>query len=56
MADVEQIKKIVPLVTREISFSQHVCELVFGVNITDLNFGIHINSVKQPIQSNFVGS
>ena len=36
MADIEQMKKIVPLITCEIPFSQHVCELIFGVNVTDL--------------------
>ena len=39
MADIKQMKKIVPLITCEIPFSQHVCELMFGVNVTDLNFG-----------------
>ena len=38
MDDSQQMKKIVPLTTCEIPFSQHVCELVFGVNVTDLNF------------------
>ena len=33
MADVEQTKKIIPFVTCEASFSQHVCDLVFGVNV-----------------------
>ena len=56
MADVEQLKKIVPFVTCEITFSQHVCELMFGVNVSNLNFRIKINLVKQPIQSNSVGS
>ena len=56
MADVEQMKKIVLLITRGIPFSQHVCELVFGVNVTDLNFWVQIDSIKQPIQSNSVGS
>ena len=55
MADIEQMKKIVPLITCEISFCQHFCKLVSGVNVTDLNFGIHINLVKQPIQSDSVG-
>ena len=32
------MEKIVPLVTCETPFSQHVCELVFGVNVTDLDF------------------
>ena len=49
MADIKQMKKIVPLITCEIPFSQHVCELMFGVNVTDLNFGVQINPVKQPI-------
>ena len=41
MTDIEQSKKkkIVPLITCEIPFSEHVCEWVFGVNVTDLNFG-----------------
>ena len=51
MADIEQMKKIVPLVTCKTTFSQHVRELVFGVNVTDLNFGVQIKPVKQPIQS-----
>ena len=38
IADIKQMKKIVPLITCEIPFSQHVCELVFGGNVTDLNF------------------
>ena len=38
MADIEQMKKIVPLITCESPVSQHVCELVFGVNVTDLYF------------------
>ena len=37
MADIEQMKKIVPLITCEISFCQHGCALVFGVNVTDLD-------------------
>ena len=56
MADVEQMKKIVPFVTCEITFGQNVCELMFGSNVSNLNFRIKINPVKQPIQSNSVGS
>ena len=56
MANIEQIKKIIPLITSEIPFSQHVCELMFGVNVADLNFGVQIDPVKQPIQNNSVGS
>ena len=55
MADIQHMKKIVPLITCEILLCQDVCELVFGVNVTDLNFGVQINPVKQPIQSNSVG-
>ena len=46
MADIEQMKKIVPLITCEIAFNQHVCELVFGVNVTHLNFWVQLNPVK----------
>ena len=56
MADIEQLKKIVPLITCEISFGQSVYELVFGVNVTNLDRGVQINPVKQPIKSNSVVS
>ena len=56
MANTERMKKIIPLITREISFGQDVCELVFGVNVTDLDFWVQIEPVKQPIQSTSVGS
>ena len=56
MADIEQMKKIVPLITCEMSFGQNVCELMFGVIVTELDLGVQINPVKQPIQSNSVGS
>ena len=56
MTDIEQMKKIVPLITCEILFCQDVCKLVFDVDILDLNLGVQINSVKQPIKSNSVGS
>ena len=56
MADVEQMKKIVPFVTCEITCGQNVCELVLGINVPNLNLGVQINSVKQPTQSNPVGS
>ena len=35
MADVEQMKKIIPFVTCEITFVQHVCKWVFGVDILE---------------------
>ena len=56
MADVELMKKMVPFVTCEFTFGQYVCELMFGVDVFDLDFRIKINLVKQPIQSNSVGS
>ena len=56
MADVEQMKKIVSLITCEITFGQHACEFMFGIFVSNLNFIIKINTVKQPIQSNSVGS
>ena len=47
-----------PNVTREIwlPFGLDVCDLVLGIDVTDLNFWVQINLVKEPIQSNFVGS
>ena len=39
VADVEQMKKIVPFVTDENTIGQYVCEMVFGVNVSNLNFG-----------------
>ena len=56
MADVEQTQKMIPFITCEIAFCQHVCELVFGVNVFDLDLGVQIDSIKQPIKSNSVGS
>ena len=46
---------MVPFITGEIAFRQHVCELVFGVIILDLDSGVQIDSVNQPIQRNSVG-
>ena len=40
MADIEQMKKIVPLITCEITFGQFVCEMMFGVDVPILNLGI----------------
>ena len=47
--DVEHMKKMVQLITREINFGQHVRKFVLGVNIFDLDFGVQIVSVKHPI-------
>ena len=52
--DIEQTQKVIPLISRETSFSQNVSELVFGVNIFDLDLGFQVDSVKQPIKSNSV--
>ena len=38
--DVEQTKKMTPLITRETVVSQESSELVFGVSICDLDFGV----------------
>ena len=56
MADVKQIQQMIPHITCEISFNQHVCELVFGVNVTEFEFWCSHNPVKRTIQSNSVGS
>ena len=55
MTDVEQMKKIVPFVTCEITFGLRVWELMFGIHVSNLSFGIKINPGKQPVQSNSVG-
>ena len=54
--DVDKKKKMVPPITREITFGQHVRELVHGVNISNLDLGVQVDSVKQPIKSNSVVS
>ena len=35
MTDIDQMNKIVPFVTCEITFGQNVCELMFGVNASN---------------------
>ena len=35
--DVKQPEQMIPLITGDIAFRQHVCELVFGVKIFDFN-------------------
>ena len=54
--DVKQSAKMMPCITGEIAFRQHVSKLVFGVNIFDVDLLIQIDSVKQPIQRDSVGS
>ena len=56
MADVEQTQKMVPFITCDISLCKYVCELVFGVIVLNLDLGVQIDSVKQPFQSNSMGS
>ena len=56
MTDVEQKKKIVPFVACEVTLGQNVCELMFGVIVPNSNLGIQNNPIKQPVQSNSVGS
>ena len=56
MADVGQMKKTVPFITCKIAFGQNVCELTLVSMYLDLNFRIQANPIKQPIQSNSVGS
>ena len=47
---------MIPLITGEIAFRQHVCELFVGVNIFDFDLWVLVDSVKQPIKRNSVGS
>ena len=36
------MERIVPFVTCEIPFCQHVCEFMLGVNVTDLDLGVQL--------------
>ena len=54
--DIQQAKNTVPLITREITFGQHVSKLVLGVNTSDLDLGVQIISAKQPSKRDSVGS
>ena len=56
IANVEQMEKVIPLITREIVLCQYVCDLFFGVNVFDLDLWIEIHSVKYSIKRNSVGS
>ena len=56
MANFKQAQQMIPLITCEVSFSQNVSELIFGVEVFDLDLGVHINSIKQPIKCNSLGS
>ena len=55
LADIEQMEKIVPLITCEISLCQNVCELVLGVNVTDLDFWVQVDSVKKNSHAQLCG-
>ena len=46
--DVQQMKTMIPLITCEITFCQHVSELLFGISLFDLVFWVQINATKQP--------
>ena len=39
LTDMEQVQQMIPLITCEVSFSQNVSKLVFGVDVLDLDFG-----------------
>ena len=39
MHDVTQSEMMVPFITGELAFGEHVRKLVLGVNIVDLDFG-----------------
>ena len=39
MDNIEQTKKIIPLIKRKFLFGEDVCDLVFGVNVKNLDFG-----------------
>ena len=56
MANIEQAQKMIPLITREISFGENVSELIFGVDVFDLDFGVQISSIKQANQEQLCGS
>ena len=55
-ADVEQTEKMIPFLTREITFGQNVSKLVSGVDMLDLDQRVKIDPVKQPIKRNSVYS
>ena len=53
---VEHLEKMTPLTTGEMTFRQHVRELVSGVKRFDLDCWLQIDTDKQPIQCVSVGS
>ena len=56
IANVEQVEKVIPPITREIALCQYVCELVFEVHVFDLDLWIEVHSVKYSIKRNPVDS
>ena len=56
MADIEQARQMIPLITCEISFGSDVSKLFFGVHVLDLDFWVQVNSIEQPIKRNSVGA
>ena len=46
VANVEQMEKVIPPITREIVLCQYVCELVFEVHVFDLDLWVEVDSVK----------
>ena len=54
--DIEQTRKVIPLISRETSFGQNVSKLVSGVNKFDLDLWFQVDSVKQPIKSDSASS
>ena len=45
---------MIPFITGEIFFRQHVCELVFVLNMFDLDLWVRIDSVKKVQLCGFV--
>ena len=54
IANVEQVEKVIPPITREIALCQYVCELVFEVHVFDLDLWVEVDSVEEPIKRNSV--
>ena len=46
MVDVEQTQKMIPFITREISFGQNVSKLVSGVDVLDLDSGVQLDLIE----------
>ena len=55
-ADIEQMEKIISIITCEITSGQCVRKLVFGADIFNLDLRLPIDSVRKQIKRNSVGS